>query len=92
MSAIEVTGGPVERGEEILTAEALVFLADPQARFGPRRDELLGLRRERRAAIAATATLAFLPQAADVRAAQQVAWADDFVDFLTLPAYDLIRD
>ena len=61
MSAIEVTGGPVERGEEILTPAALAFLADLQARFGPRRDELLGLRRDRRAEIAATGTLDFLP-------------------------------
>ena len=70
MSAIEVTGGRVERGEEILTPQALAFLADLQGRFGPRRDDLLALRRDRRAEIAATGTLDFLPQTADVRSAQ----------------------
>jgi malate synthase len=70
VSAIEVTGGRVERGEEILTPQALAFLADLQGRFGPRRDELLALRRDRRAEIAATGTLDFLPQTADVRSAQ----------------------
>ena len=33
MSAITVTGGPVERSEEILTPEALAFVADLQPRF-----------------------------------------------------------
>jgi malate synthase len=70
MGEIQVTGPPVPRGEEILTPRALGFLADLQGRFGPRRDELLALRRERRAKIAATGTLDFLPQTADVRSAQ----------------------
>ena len=56
MSAIEVTGGRVERGEEILTPPALAFLADLQGRFGQRRDELLARRRDRRAEIAAAGT------------------------------------
>jgi malate synthase len=70
VSAIDVVGSHVDRGDEILTPEALAFLADLQGRFGPRRDDLLGLRRERRAEIAATGTLDFLPQTRDVRAAQ----------------------
>ena len=68
MSAIEVTGARVERSEDILSPPALEFLADLQARFGPRRDELLGRRRERRAEIAAAGTLDFLPETQDVRA------------------------
>jgi malate synthase len=67
VSAIQVTGAPVERGEEILTPQALAFLADLQERFGPRRDELLARRRVRRDEIATTGTLDFLPETRDVR-------------------------
>src|SRR5687768_17370847 len=67
VSDIEVAGSPVERGEEILTPQALAFLSDLQQRFGPRRDELLARRRARRAEIAATGTLDFLPETRDVR-------------------------
>ena len=38
----------VERGAEVLTAEALAFLAELQRRFGPRRDDLLAARERRR--------------------------------------------
>ncbi len=67
MNEIKVTGPPVERGEEILTPQALAFLADLQHRFGPRRDELLARRRERRDGIAAAGSLDFLPDTQDVR-------------------------
>ncbi len=50
----------VERSEEILTDDALEFLADLQRRFGARRDELLEARAARRAEIAVTPTLDFL--------------------------------
>ena len=36
-----------DEDREILTAEALAFIADLQRRFGPRRDELLAYRVER---------------------------------------------
>lgn len=54
LSAVEVMGAPVGRGELILTAEALTFLGELQRRFGARRDELLVTRRKRRAEAAAT--------------------------------------
>ena len=47
---------PVERGEEILTPEALAFVADLQTRFGAHRDALLAARATRRAEIAAART------------------------------------
>ncbi|MGH3423232.1 MAG: malate synthase A, partial [Nocardioidaceae bacterium] len=72
MSDIQVSGGPVERGEEILTPEALGFVAELQERFGARRDELLRDRRERRDEVARTGRLDFLPGTAEIRAAE---WA-----------------
>ena len=68
LSSIVVTGLPVDRGEEVLTTEALDFVAGLHRRFEPRRRELLDLRRQRRARIAAEGTLDFLPETADVRA------------------------
>ncbi|MFL6096460.1 MAG: hypothetical protein ACJ71Y_13500, partial [Blastococcus sp.] len=41
-------GPAVERGEEILTPEALAFVADLQLRFGAHRDALLAARATRR--------------------------------------------
>ncbi|HSR23731.1 MAG TPA: malate synthase A, partial [Candidatus Eisenbacteria bacterium] len=67
MADIEVTGPPVERGEEILTGEALAFVADLERRFRPRRDALLARRRDRRAEIARTGRLDFLDETRDVR-------------------------
>ncbi|MEY9836152.1 malate synthase A [Streptacidiphilus sp. EB103A] len=65
--SILVAGLPVDRGEEVLTPEALAFVAGLSRRFGPRRRELLALRKERRARIAAEGTLDFLPETAAVR-------------------------
>lgn len=62
------TGGhAVPRQEEVLTPAALEFLAGLHRRFAPRRAELLALRAARRAEIARTATLDFLPETAHVR-------------------------
>jgi malate synthase len=58
---------PVPRADEVLTAEALAFLGELHRRFAPRRAELLARRAERRAEIARTATLDFLPQTAHIR-------------------------
>src|SRR5918994_305398 len=52
MSGLDVSAPPVPRSEEVLTPEALDFVADLDARFHERRDELLAARRERRAEIA----------------------------------------
>jgi malate synthase len=60
-------GVAVPRAEEVLTPEALGFLAELHRRFTPRRDELLALRARRRAEIARTAALDFLPGTAHIR-------------------------
>jgi malate synthase len=61
-------GGPaVERSDEVLTPEALAFLAELQRRFGPRRDELLAARAERRAEVSRTGRLGFLEETREVR-------------------------
>ncbi|MFE2161674.1 malate synthase A [Streptomyces lydicus] len=57
-----------ERQDEVLTDAALAFVAELHRRFTPRRDELLARRAERRAEIARTSTLDFLPETAAVRA------------------------
>ena len=56
------------RQDEVLTDAALAFVAALHERFTPRRDELLARRGERRAEIARTSTLDFLPETAEVRA------------------------
>ena len=67
MADVRVTGEPVERGEEILTPEALEFVATLQRRFGARRDELLAARRTRRKQVARTGRLDFLAETAAIR-------------------------
>ncbi|HEX4686674.1 MAG TPA: malate synthase A [Nocardioides sp.] len=68
MPSVHVSGPDVERGSDILTPDALAFVADLQMRFGGRRDELLAARRTRRAEIGRTGRLDFLAETADVRA------------------------
>ncbi|MFJ8228770.1 malate synthase A [Streptomyces sp. NPDC094448] len=63
-----VEAAPLPRQEEVLTEAALAFVAELHRRFTPRRDELLARRAERRAEIARTATLDFLPGTAAIRA------------------------
>jgi malate synthase len=59
---------PVEPGfAEILTEDALAFVAELQRRFGPRRDELLVARAERRASLRAGGRLDFLAQTQEIR-------------------------
>ncbi|RZQ64770.1 malate synthase A [Amycolatopsis suaedae] len=67
MSEVRVLGAPVDRGDEILTPEALDFLAVLHAEFAARRDELLEARKVRRAEAARTGRLDFLPETAEVR-------------------------
>ncbi|KUL32743.1 malate synthase [Actinoplanes awajinensis subsp. mycoplanecinus] len=55
---------------EILSDEAVAFVADLNRRFRPRRNELLQARAARRAEIAAGASLGFLAETADIRAAE----------------------
>ncbi|MFI1094463.1 malate synthase A [Streptomyces sp. NPDC020917] len=66
-AVVSPAAGPVPRGEEVLTPQALAFLGDLHRRFAPRRAELLERRARRRAEIARTATLDFLPETAHVR-------------------------
>jgi malate synthase len=53
---------------EILSDEAVSFVADLNRRFRPRRDELLAARVARHAAVAGGARLDFLPETAEIRA------------------------
>ncbi|MET7760973.1 malate synthase A [Streptomyces sp. NPDC005393] len=62
-----VDAEPLERQGEVLTDAALAFLAELHHRFTPRRDELLARRAERRAEIARTSALDFLPETAAIR-------------------------
>ncbi|MBW1600611.1 malate synthase A [Streptomyces sp. JJ66] len=55
------------RQDEVLTEAALTFVAALHERFTPRRDELLARRAERRAEIARTSSLDFLPETAHIR-------------------------
>ncbi|WEH30606.1 malate synthase A [Streptomyces sp. AM 3-1-1] len=66
--AVVAAGAPhASRQEEILTPAALAFLAELHRAFAPRRAELLAHRAERRAEIARTASLDFLPATRAIR-------------------------
>jgi malate synthase len=78
-----VDAEPLPRQEEVLTDAALAFVAELHRRFTPRRDELLARRTERRAEIARTSTLDFLPETAAIR-------ADD--SWKVAPAPDALQD
>ncbi|MER6408939.1 malate synthase A [Streptomyces viridosporus] len=78
-----VDAEPLPRQDEVLTDTALAFVAELHRRFTPRRDELLARRAERRAEIARTGTLDFLPETAAVR-------ADD--SWRVAPAPDALND
>nr|WP_040422268.1 malate synthase A [Actinopolymorpha alba] len=72
MVDISVTGEVIARGQEILSEEALAFVGELHARFRPRRDELLALRTKRRAEVARTGRLDFLPETKAIR--EDPAW------------------
>ncbi|MEU9830025.1 malate synthase A [Streptosporangium sp. NPDC048047] len=67
MDGVEITGPMADRFDEILTPEALAFVAALQREFGPRRLDLLRARQERQAELSAGGTLDFLPETAHVR-------------------------
>jgi malate synthase len=67
MGSINITNAPVEGGDEILTPEAVGFVANLQRQFGPVRAQLLADRRKRRAEIAKTGRLDFLTETQAVR-------------------------
>ncbi|MFI7692153.1 malate synthase A [Nonomuraea sp. NPDC049655] len=64
---MEITGPMLERFDEILTPEALGFVAALQREFGARRLELLEARQTRQAGLSAGGTLDFLPETKEVR-------------------------
>ena len=64
---IRVTGRSIDRAEEVLTPEALDFVAALQSEFGKRRDDLLARRRTRREEISRTGRLHFLEETRPVR-------------------------
>ncbi|HYN70765.1 MAG TPA: malate synthase A, partial [Candidatus Eisenbacteria bacterium] len=66
-AGVRIVGPEVPGSREILTPEALDFLAGLQRAFGARRTELLTRRAERQAAIDADATLGLLPETAAIR-------------------------
>ncbi len=76
MSDVRVLGAAIERGDEVLTDDALQFVADLHERFAARRDELLEARSRRREEAARTGKLDFLPETKQVRESEwQVAEA-----------------
>ncbi|WP_101835557.1 malate synthase A [Frankia canadensis] len=64
----DVPGLSPAQVDEVLTDDAVAFVAGLHRTFAARRDELLAARATRRAAIAAGASLDFLAETADVRA------------------------
>jgi malate synthase len=67
LTGVTVSGPAVERSDEVLTDDALAFVAMLHRRFAPTRAELLGRREQRRAEVARTAKLDFLPETAHIR-------------------------
>jgi malate synthase len=65
--AVSLTIPPEGRHAEVLTDDALAFVAELQHRFGPRRAELLARRAERRKAFANGESLDFLPETREIR-------------------------
>jgi len=66
-SGVDVHGPAQEKYPQILTGEALAFVAELQREFNPTREELLAKRRERQAAFEAGELPDFLPETATVR-------------------------
>jgi malate synthase len=66
-TGVEITGPLGDRFAEILTEDALSFLADLHRRFDGPRLELLALRKEREALLEAGGTLSFRPETLAVR-------------------------
>ena len=60
-ASVDIVGPPVPRSEEIVTDEALDFVADLHRQFHTRRAELLRRRKARREEIARTGTARLSP-------------------------------
>ncbi|MFC5928822.1 malate synthase A [Cryobacterium melibiosiphilum] len=68
MSLTLTSPAPIDRAGEILTPEALAFIEKLHQNFAATRNERLAARGVRRAEVARTGKLDFLPETADVRA------------------------
>lgn len=64
---LDVTPAPADDLHDILSADALAFVAELHARFGARRDELLAARAERDAELRRGGSLDFLPETRELR-------------------------
>ncbi len=67
MDGVEITGPMLAGFDEILTTEALGFVAALQREFGGRRAELLDARQARQAELSAGGTFDFLPETKHIR-------------------------
>ena len=67
VQGVQINGPRGERFDEILTADALEFVARLHSAFDPTRRELLAARVERQQELDAGGTLDFLPDSKDVR-------------------------
>ncbi|HEX2144815.1 MAG TPA: malate synthase A [Glycomyces sp.] len=67
VAGIAVTGPAIDRQEEVLTPDALAFVAALHREFAPRRQEILQSRQERRIKIGNGCDPGFLAETADVR-------------------------
>jgi malate synthase len=70
MSAIEVTGYPVDRADEVLTADALDLVERLHRAFEPERLALLEARAKRQGAIDGGELPGFLPETVDIRSSE----------------------
>ena len=70
LPGVEIRAPRVEGAEEVLTPDALAFLADLSRRFGPRVEEALERRAARRQRLASGERLDFLPETRHVREAE----------------------
>jgi malate synthase len=66
---VTINGPEIARADEILTPDAVAFVADLHRRFAGRRDELLAERTRRREQAARSGRLDFRPETAGIRAA-----------------------
>jgi malate synthase len=71
-AGVQIVGADTPAVREVLTGQALGFVADLHRRFNPRRQQLLARRRQRQEAIDAGQMPGFLPETAEVR---QAAWS-----------------
>jgi malate synthase len=67
MQGVQITGPPGERFDEVLTSDAVQFVAGLHRKFDATRRDLLAARMQRQEELDAGGTLDFLPDTADVR-------------------------